>query len=342
MTKKEQIIEFITNNIKNGTYKPGDRIISEYMLAETFNINRMTVRLAIDYLVSKGILYKIKGSGTYVCENYNTGKYIIISIQEDLYSKLNNNFYLRIIEGLKNKITEKNMIPHLFFEKYGQNDNHIIDNLKIPIKDVFGLISISGNENYYKPLVEKNIPCINIMNYKNHFFPCVNMNIASFVNKIMEISSKFKNPLLIIYNMQDAYYINNEYLYIFGKNEFLKKKIKYIEVDFKLNNKSIVKSIDKELNKLNFKPDLIIFNDDTLYSNSIPLFYKYDFFKDGNILTHSNNDEIYPEEFKITRLTYDINEYVNKSVELIFELNNKETLLTYGYNVDFVMKGLLI
>lgn len=61
-----QLREVIRNKIEDGEYMPGMAIPSENDLAETYGINRMTVRNGIDTLVNEGILKRVQGKGVYV------------------------------------------------------------------------------------------------------------------------------------------------------------------------------------------------------------------------------------------------------------------------------------
>ncbi|RDU37673.1 phosphonate metabolism transcriptional regulator PhnF [Neobacillus piezotolerans] len=61
-----QLEELIRQEIAAGSLKPGDSIPSEREYAELHEISRMTVRQAINNLVSAGILYRQKGKGTFV------------------------------------------------------------------------------------------------------------------------------------------------------------------------------------------------------------------------------------------------------------------------------------
>jgi Transcriptional regulators len=61
-----QLREVIRNKIEEGEFPPGMAIPSENDLADTYGINRMTVRNAIDVLVSEGILKRVQGKGVYV------------------------------------------------------------------------------------------------------------------------------------------------------------------------------------------------------------------------------------------------------------------------------------
>ncbi len=63
-----QLAELLAARIRNGDYRPGERIPSEHQLAAGFGIGRPTVRQAVDLLVRKGALVRRRGSGTFVCE----------------------------------------------------------------------------------------------------------------------------------------------------------------------------------------------------------------------------------------------------------------------------------
>lgn len=58
--------DIIMKKIEAGEYLPGERLPSERVLAEMYGINRMTVKSAVNALVSKGYLYRFQGKGTFV------------------------------------------------------------------------------------------------------------------------------------------------------------------------------------------------------------------------------------------------------------------------------------
>lgn len=55
-------------SISAGEYPPGSRIPSETSLAKRFGVTRMTVRHAVDGLISEGLVTRRHGSGTYVSQ----------------------------------------------------------------------------------------------------------------------------------------------------------------------------------------------------------------------------------------------------------------------------------
>lgn len=61
-----RIVDDIETAIARGTYVRGERLPAEHDLAETFGVNRHTVRRAIAVLTERGILRATRGSGTFV------------------------------------------------------------------------------------------------------------------------------------------------------------------------------------------------------------------------------------------------------------------------------------
>jgi GntR family transcriptional regulator len=61
-----QLAKILTEKIRTGAYRPGDRIPSENRLAMIYGIGRPTVRQAMEVLIRKRLLIRKRGSGTYV------------------------------------------------------------------------------------------------------------------------------------------------------------------------------------------------------------------------------------------------------------------------------------
>ena len=71
----DQIYEVIAKQITSGIWKIGDKLPSEAELADTFGVNRLTIRGALQKLNAMGILETRNGSGTFVIE-FNFEDYI--------------------------------------------------------------------------------------------------------------------------------------------------------------------------------------------------------------------------------------------------------------------------
>lgn len=63
-----QLKNDLESKISQGIWKAGECISSERELCDFYGVSRMTIRQAIGELVQDGILKRIKGKGTYVCE----------------------------------------------------------------------------------------------------------------------------------------------------------------------------------------------------------------------------------------------------------------------------------
>lgn len=66
MTKYEVISSDIRKKIQNGTFPLNSQLPTEPELGEQYNVSRITVKKAIDQLVSEGLVIKKRGSGTFV------------------------------------------------------------------------------------------------------------------------------------------------------------------------------------------------------------------------------------------------------------------------------------
>jgi DNA-binding FadR family transcriptional regulator len=67
-TQLEQVARHLENAILEGRFRPDRRLPSERLLAAELEVSRATVREAIGALVSRGLLAKRQGDGTYVVE----------------------------------------------------------------------------------------------------------------------------------------------------------------------------------------------------------------------------------------------------------------------------------
>src|SRR6201991_3984096 len=61
-----QVADGIERGIADGTFAPGERLPGETEIAETYRVNRHTVRRAIATLAERGLVRAERGSGTYV------------------------------------------------------------------------------------------------------------------------------------------------------------------------------------------------------------------------------------------------------------------------------------
>lgn len=64
-----QIKSALLDKIESGEMSPGDKVLSENQLAESFCVSRMTARRALTELVNEGILARSQGVGTFVSDS---------------------------------------------------------------------------------------------------------------------------------------------------------------------------------------------------------------------------------------------------------------------------------
>ena len=61
-----QLMEELETSIRNGVYKPGDKIMTEAELAKDYGVSLITVRKAVGSLMEKGLVVRKQGKGTFV------------------------------------------------------------------------------------------------------------------------------------------------------------------------------------------------------------------------------------------------------------------------------------
>jgi len=64
----DQLAELLRQQILAGIYRPGQRLPSESMLVETYQVSKLTVRRAINLLAAQNVISTAQGRGTFVKE----------------------------------------------------------------------------------------------------------------------------------------------------------------------------------------------------------------------------------------------------------------------------------
>jgi GntR family transcriptional regulator len=83
--KGEQLQEILEGIV--GALEPGALLPSERLLAERYGVARATVTQAIDDLVSRGLVYRVHGSGTFVAEPKFRQPLTLTSFTEDMRAR---------------------------------------------------------------------------------------------------------------------------------------------------------------------------------------------------------------------------------------------------------------
>jgi DNA-binding FadR family transcriptional regulator len=61
--------ETLLANLRNGRWRPGERLPAERQMMESFNVGRSTVRRVLTQMKDMGLITQAVGSGTYVAQN---------------------------------------------------------------------------------------------------------------------------------------------------------------------------------------------------------------------------------------------------------------------------------
>lgn len=77
-----QITDILSKEIEDMDYSENDKFSTEREIMERFSISRMTARQALNFLVAKGILYRIKGRGAFVNKRIIQRSHTIYSFTE--------------------------------------------------------------------------------------------------------------------------------------------------------------------------------------------------------------------------------------------------------------------
>ena len=136
MTKYQEVIDWIQDQVGSGALKPGDRIPSENDLCEQFNISRQTARHAIGILVRDGILTAERGSGTYVTdERVKSGERSRIAV---VTTYVDSYIFPSTIKGIEEKLRELGYAMQIFFT------NNSVERERQILRDIIDKDDVAG------------------------------------------------------------------------------------------------------------------------------------------------------------------------------------------------------
>ncbi|WP_186578546.1 GntR family transcriptional regulator [Aquibacillus kalidii] len=170
--KYKKIKNKIKSEILEGLIAPNQKISSESMMMERFNVSRHTVRLAVGELVSEGWLHREQGSGTYSTDiaNFQDKNHTIHSQKSIavMTTYISEYIFPTIIRGAESYLSEKGYNVSIF------NTNNDHDQEKRVLESILsghyqGIIieptrsaSRNPNLNYYISLEKQGIPYVMI------------------------------------------------------------------------------------------------------------------------------------------------------------------------------------
>ena len=83
-TKYQVIKAALLDEIRNGTFKPGEKFYSESELKERYSVSSATVIRAIHEMVNEGYLIRYQGKGTFVSKAKRNENIIFSESDNDL------------------------------------------------------------------------------------------------------------------------------------------------------------------------------------------------------------------------------------------------------------------
>ncbi|MCP1110383.1 GntR family transcriptional regulator [Ohessyouella blattaphilus] len=136
-----QLRELIRSKIEDGEYQRGIAIPSEHELMQMYEVNRSTVRIAVDELVNEGLLIRVQGKGVYVVSQIerdleDLGGFTQTMHKQNVQSKKKILLKKRRLAGLKYarifNIKADDYIYHVKRLDYGDGDPIAIQDVYIP------------------------------------------------------------------------------------------------------------------------------------------------------------------------------------------------------------------
>ena len=137
-----QLKNDLISKISEGVWKPGDCISSERELCDIYGVSRMTIRQAIGELVQEGILLRIKGKGTFVCEQ--TFKQKDMMSFTEIVKKMGKKLRSEIVEFEKVSTPEDLTDIFLLDELYKITRKRIVDDECVAIEKVYIPVDYCG------------------------------------------------------------------------------------------------------------------------------------------------------------------------------------------------------
>lgn len=188
-----QLKEMIIQRIKNKEYLPGEKLPSERDMAKTYQINRMTVKNAINSLVDDGYLYKIKNAGTFVMKK-DSDKKIYFGDKLDHSNFGLSAIFRKVGLSIENEVIDKGIISGRHFledklELKEGEDIYYIYRLRSVEESSVALEYTYVPLKYFTDIDNYNFSQISLYDYmeiKNH--------MPSDVNETMTVQ-KVKHPI---------------------------------------------------------------------------------------------------------------------------------------------------
>ncbi|WP_334352377.1 GntR family transcriptional regulator [Companilactobacillus sp. HBUAS56257] len=146
MPKYMVIAEQIKQRIMSGEFENDQQLPQEVRLTKAYNVSRITIRKALDVLVSEGLIYRIQGAGTFIKDS-NGNNSSVSKNQAELFDIDNLNIKVGDFSVIKPPTDVANMLEinrydfvYVVNRTMAQGDEPVIyQELYFPIKYIQGM-----------------------------------------------------------------------------------------------------------------------------------------------------------------------------------------------------------
>lgn len=185
--KYVELAKWINDQIQEKQLLGGQKLYSENELRKMFGVSRQTVRRAIGLLEREGILYSVRGSGTYINDNRqaNLAKRMRVSV---VTTYVDGYIFPRMIQGIENVLLENGYSAQIAFT-YNQHGRE-----KTVLQDILNRDEVSGivmettksaipnpNIELYHEIIKRRIPIL----FLNSFYPELDIPHVSLNDRMM-------------------------------------------------------------------------------------------------------------------------------------------------------------
>jgi GntR family transcriptional regulator of arabinose operon len=162
--KWQEVKKYVMSHVSAGKYDPGDVLPSENYLCEKVNVSRSTVRQAFRELENDGMVYRIKGRGTFLSEPNSSKNQTRLEMFGLIMPDIRRSLYPSLTQGFDDRLSSEN-----FQTMICQTGNNIDKQgniiLRLLHKGIDGLAivpSTSGHTPAYQVqmLIDNDIPVV--------------------------------------------------------------------------------------------------------------------------------------------------------------------------------------
>ena len=194
--KSEQVYLWLLAYIDENKFSENQKVPSENALCRRLNVSRETVRVAMEQLVQEGLIYRVKGSGTYFHKDQALSREL-----SDKNAKCKIGLILqgqdpnansKLIDGIRSVLAEQRVDLHIFLtDNKFSNERRCLQtvvhqNFQGFIVDGVKASIMSPNLDCYQELYRRRIPVIFYNNYyKNLRYPRVIVNDMECAEKLV-------------------------------------------------------------------------------------------------------------------------------------------------------------